>query len=327
MKQVIKGGITRLANLLGPHRRTASKPRLWILTYHRILPPDDPRFGSEEPGMIVSPETFRNHLRQLKSLFSMVSMSEWCARVAASKPVPTNGCAITFDDGWRDNFEYALPILREEQVPATLFAVSHMIGTNRQFWPNRLANLLSALPTGTRVEWLERFGFNATALHDTNAIAALILRCKELGDDTLHTLIDETEARHGLTPPAQPVLMDWDELLAMQNSGLVEIGSHTCNHFRLIDNLPLPLVATEIRDSKQLLEERLGREVSTFCYPNGIATPQAIELVAQTYRSAVTTDRGINNAGTNPHALRRVLVHEDVSDTPAKLGARLSGWL
>ena len=327
MKRQIKGLIEQLASRFGPHRFGSGEPRLWVLMYHRILPAHDPRFALEEPGMMVTPDTFRQQLRILKELFEILPLAEWIARRDTGKPLPARACAITFDDGWLDNYEHAFPILQQERVPATLFAVADMIGTSRQFWPNRLVRLLTNIPASHRIEWLEKLGYTPNQAVDGNTMAQLILNCKTLSDHTLHLLLDEADLALNLSSSEAPALMNWEQLQTMQRSGLVEIGSHTCNHYRFTDNLPADLIETEIRNSKTYLEERLGCTVSSFCYPNGIASPEAVRLVSKIYQSAVTTDRGVNDLKTSPFKLKRVLVHEDVSNTPTKLGARLSGWL
>lgn len=292
--------------------------------YHRILPPSDPRFAQEEPGMIVTPNTFRQHLRILKELFEVMSLSEWIERRNAGKALPARACAVTFDDGWLDNFEFALPILREEQVPATLFAVSHMIGTTRQFWPNRLARVLNENRGETTFGWLP--GYSTHAPLDRERIAQLILHCKQLGDDEINAHLDAAEAELQLSALDQPALMNWEQLRAMQQAG-VEIGSHTCNHYRLLATLPTELVAREIRESKHMLEQQLERSVKLFCYPNGDVCPAAIRLVQENYLAAVTTRRGINKATTSAHELLRIGIHEDVSNTCNRFEARLSGWI
>ncbi|MFT5548301.1 MAG: hypothetical protein ACI9CO_000215, partial [Candidatus Azotimanducaceae bacterium] len=91
LKNTIKTPIEKLAATLGPHRRQG-KPSLWILMYHRILPVSDPRYHNEEPGMIVEPETFREHIRQLKQLFTIMPLSEWIERQRNGKSLPTNCC-------------------------------------------------------------------------------------------------------------------------------------------------------------------------------------------------------------------------------------------
>jgi hypothetical protein len=74
------------------------------------------------------------------------------------------------------------------------------------------------------------------------------------------------------------------------------------------------------------LEKELDRPVRLFCYPNGDTSAAAKALVDRHYLAAVTTRPGINDAGTPPHALARIGIHEDVADTALKFRARISGW-
>ena len=324
MKQLIKGALEFAASRLGPHRFSSYEPRLWVLMYHRILPPTDPRFAQEEPGMVVTPASFCQQLRTLKHLFEPMFLSEWIERRAANKTLPPRACAVTFDDGWLDNYEFALPILRKEQVPSTLFAVSHMIGTTRQFWPNRLIRVLNTNHCRLNLDWLP--GYKPQDTFDREQIAQYILRCKQLSDAEISMHLDAAEARLQLPTIDLPSLMNWEQLLTMQSSG-VEIGSHTGNHYRLLENLSAKLVEEEICQSKKMLQEQLDKPVKLFCYPNGDACPVAIQLVQQHYLAAVTTQRGINGRHTAAHNLQRIGIHEDIGSTPTRFAARLSGWV
>lgn len=331
MKRQIKSIIEQVASRCGPHRIGGDTPRLWVLMYHRIVPRDDARFAQEEPGMIVTPSSFRQHLQELKQLFELLPLSEWIDRRNAGAPLPKRACAVTFDDGWLDNFEYALPILQQEQVPATLFAVSHMIGTRMHFWPNRVARLISDRPDWQQehaLDWIRRasgeFSQDPTGQEQ---LAHIIATLKQKSDAELKERLDQSEQQLNIAPVETPALVNWDQLRAMQNSGLVEIGSHTCNHFRLTADLSPEIAEREIVQSKKLLEQQLDRAVNLFCYPNGDSTAHAVDLVGRHYAAAVTTRRGINTAGTAPHQLLRIGVHEHVSDTPTKFKARLSGWI
>ncbi len=316
---------------LGPHQISWGNSKVWVLMYHRIIPTGDSRFAQEEPGMIVTPATFRQHVQLLKNLFTMMSLSEWIERRNTGAPLPKRACAITFDDGWFDNFEFAFPILQQEQVPATLFAVSHMIGTKEQFWPNRIARLIA-----NRTQWQQHSALNwiqqaggkfAQGVTDSEKLGHIVAHLKKISDAELKDRLDQSEHALGLAPAQTPALVDWEQLRIMQNSGLVEIGSHTRHHFRLTADLPPDIAEQEIVESKQLLEQQLDRSVRLFCYPNGDATPHAIRLVEKHYAAAVTTQRGINSTKTAPHQLLRIGVHEHISDTPTKFKARLSGWM
>jgi peptidoglycan/xylan/chitin deacetylase (PgdA/CDA1 family) len=327
-----KQAIGQMASMVGPHRRPSRHPRLWILMYHRILPADDPRTAAEEPGMIVTPETFQKHLQWLRSRFEIVHLGDWVSAAKAGEPLPRQACAITFDDGWRDNFEFALPILQRTCTPATVFAVSHMIGTREAFWPNRLARVLSSpeyqASKSPALDWLrELMPSTGTASTQRERISAAISAAKALPDRELSERLDRIEQEYGLGPHPSRSLLDWDELRAMVATGLVDVGSHTCRHTRLNGTISPEATAAEVLDSQRLLQEQLDRPIRLFCFPNGDVTPGGLDLVRRHYDGAVTTQMGINTPHTSPYQLMRTAIHEDISARRSAFFARLSGWL
>jgi peptidoglycan/xylan/chitin deacetylase (PgdA/CDA1 family) len=300
--------------------------------YHRILPADDPRTATEEPGMIVTPETFQKHLQWLRSGFEIVHLGDWVSAAKAGEPLPRQACAITFDDGWRDNFEFALPILQRTSTPATVFAVSHMIGTREAFWPNRLARVLSSLEyqasKSPALDWLrELMPPTEAAAIQPERISAAISAAKALPDQELSERLDRIERDLSLGPHPSRSLLDWDELRAMVATGLVDVGSHTCRHARLNGTMSPEATAAEVLDSQRLLQERLDRPIRLFCFPNGDVTPGGLDLVRKHYDGAVTTQMGINTPDTSPYELMRTAIHEDISARRSAFFARLSGWL
>jgi peptidoglycan/xylan/chitin deacetylase (PgdA/CDA1 family) len=212
-----------------------------------------------------------------------------------------------------------------------VFAVANMVGTTRQFWPNRLARLLTTpgLERGDpSFAWLQPLpGYAAAGALSTEAIAAVIDACKRFSDPQLAARLERMEAAVALPASTAPALMDWSQLQRMQESGLVDIGSHTRHHFRLGGDLPAQLLQDEIAGSRTQLEQMLGRPVKLFCYPNGDVSRPAAELVGRNYLAAVTTRRGINSATTPAHALSRIGVHEHIGNTDRRFQARLSGWM
>jgi peptidoglycan/xylan/chitin deacetylase (PgdA/CDA1 family) len=335
MKQLLKHIATSAASHLGPHRMSllTQDPQLWVLMYHRILPREDIRYRLEEPGMIVTPDTFAMHLRELKRHFDLMDFSEWLRLRAAGEPLPRRACTITFDDGWHDNYEYALPIIKASATPVTLFAVVEKIGTDFQFWPN----IVSALLASNALSAMQQQPLLASALNqvtttaDTNNrefMAAVIKIVKQFSDADIFAALDAIRWQEHLSFDLPRGLMTWDELRTMSNSGLVTIGSHTCNHKRLNAQLSSAEIAHEIIDSKALLKKQIPAAADIFCFPNGDYNSTALDAVTHTYSAAVTTRRGIVNAANTPvHQLCRIGLHEHVSHTPRLLGARLSGWI
>lgn len=323
-KNSLRSSMDVAARSFGPHRMPSREPRLWILMYHRIIPKTDPRFAREEPGMVVEPETFDMHLQILRRHFELISLHEWLRRRHNGQALPPKSCALTFDDGWLDNYQYAYPLLRKHQVPATLFAVSHMIGTEESFWPNKIAALLQQPREQLEsLSWLAPHLPPGEELQNQDAIAETIASLKCHPDDQLHAWLSELEP----ATPDERSLMNWDELRSMVNSGLVEAGSHTCHHFRLRADLAPAVIEKELAESQRKIADELGKSPSLFCYPNGDHCSTALVKVPQYYQAAVTTQRGINIACKLKHfQLTRLGIHQDRCDTEAKFYSRLANW-
>ena len=326
VKNTIRFPVESIAARYGQHRRRSREPRLWIMMYHRVLPRHDPRYALEEPGMIIEPDTLRLHLQILKEEFTFISLNEWVERKNSNHSLPEKACVITFDDGWLDNYEYAFPLLEEASVPATLFAVSDMIGTCEAFWPNRIVRLLQQ-PSSKRdsISWLQKLSSNQSVNSEISAQA--IYSLKNYPDHHLLQLIESAEQTLGLGPQANPSLMNWQQLRQLSDNELFDIGSHTSHHFRLSADLDSDIMQQEIKASKKRLEKELDKPVTLFCYPNGDYCENAVKEIARHYKAAVTTKPGINiSSSTDLFTLQRFGVHQDISFNRRKLLARLADW-
>jgi len=335
-KQVVKRSMQHVAASFGRHTRPGKQPQLLVLMYHRILPLDDIRSLLEEPGMTVTPETFRLHLNIIKQYFNIIKLADWTH--LKHDTMPSKTCAITFDDGWADNFEYAYPILNELKVPATIFLVSDMIGTEKTFWPERLARLVTTVAgnypqywSRPELKWLQEnpanYRFSET-LPTRDELSALIACAKDYSDQEIHDRLTHIENTLQLDiKNHMPSLLNWHQVTEMVDSGLIDAGSHTCNHIRLNKHTPKELLSKEIVTSKKVIEKHIGHKVKTFCFPNGDSCPEALTLTKQNYNIAVTTKPGWNTINTDSHLLQRIGIHQDISEDRISFLARISGWM
>ncbi len=337
IKYVIKRSLHHIAAKFGLHTRSLGEPQLLVLMYHRILPNSDKRTNFEEPGMFVSPSTFRKNLELLPRYFQFMELSEWLARKSAGLPLPKKSCAITFDDGWSDNYEYAFPILQEMGVPATIFLVSNMIGSSEMFWPERLSRTIYKIATSKPEYWLNpdinwlKHGYTDYKFNNIpptqEELAQLIANAKRLPDQEIHTRLNAIQIDLGSNEiQLKPSLMSWEQVIEMMKSGLIDVGSHTCHHLRLNTQLPQETLKKEIITSKKQIEKQTGTPVKTFCFPNGDFTQEALSIVRSQYLGAVTTKNGWNSNSSDNHLLQRIGIHEDIANDETAFLARISGW-
>lgn len=339
LKSFLKRCFQIAAANLGKHRFSlVEEPELLILMYHRILPEGDERLRYEEPGMSVTPESFEVHLQTLKKEFDVMALDDWIERKQTGQKLPRKACAITFDDGWADNYEYAFPLLKKHRFPATIFLVSEYIGTDARFWPERLARLVVAVaeqcPEQQAHQSLAWLPFAETGIELSAAVpnreqlSQLIVASKSMSDEQIHQNIDKALQALELDISSDKAsILSWEQLAEMDASGLVEYGSHTCTHARLNDSMDALEIKRQISESKRLLKERLGQKVELFCFPNGDYTNDTLEVVIRHYNAAVTTSTGWNVKSSDSYRLRRVGVHQDIAyDRIAFLG-RISDWM
>jgi peptidoglycan/xylan/chitin deacetylase (PgdA/CDA1 family) len=316
--------------------RFKRSPSLVILTYHRILPGQSPLRQAEQPGMIATPEALDMHISLLKRLGAeFVSLDNWLDAQRQNKTLPRLAVAVTFDDGWQDNYEHAFPVLKKHKVPATIFLVSKRINTPWQFWPEQVLDLLinhTHHLDHEALQWLHPYLGDRPARKNNSSpytileADSVINRLKALDDHTIEANLEQS--RTALPALSQQnvntrPLLNKQELDTMLASGLVTFGAHTRHHYRL-NHLASPSdLESEIAGSHKDLEELGLKPVNIFCYPNGDITGKGEQLVQSHFTAACTTERGWNKKPSNPFFLRRFNFHDGNGSTPLSFLATL----
>lgn len=332
VKAALRSGIGKLAPIMFRARPNGS---LVIVAYHRVLPFDHPDRLLEQAGMYVSPSTFQSHLNTMRQHFEIVHLSDWIDLAIAGKPLPSRACAITFDDGWKDNFDYAFPLIKQASAPATIFLVTDYVGSTYQFWPNRIMRLLSNMSIDETQELPEQLRLLIASAHGGSRteskltyqnIETVIATCKtRMTDMGVDKLLDGAFAK---SPPTNSrTLLNGHEINEMARSGLVRFGSHGRRHYRLTARLNQAQLEDEIVRSRHALRELTGQPADMFCYPNGDYTSAAVEIVKVSYKCAVTTKPGWVEKSSDLHLMPRISVHDDITNRPELFLARLTGFV
>ena len=287
--------------------------RAALLMYHRILPREKAEALAVEPGMFVTPETFRRHLDWLRESFRVLPLHEIVSRLAAGQDLPEGACAITFDDGWRDNLEHALPALEAAGLPATVFLVSERVGTNGPFWPDEVCRRLGVLPEDARRDLAAELGAEAAV----DPVEGLLAAWKDLSERERAPRLDQLRSAAPDTLTAERELLDWDEATRMAGAG-IDLESHGATH-AILTGLPADEIASELSRSLGQLRERGHARHGLLAYPSGRNDDQVRRLAREAgYRAAVTVELGLASSRSDPFGLPRLGLHDDISATRAE---------
>jgi peptidoglycan/xylan/chitin deacetylase (PgdA/CDA1 family) len=339
-KRMLKGAMVAFAyrtGFLHLYLRRKLRGRAVVLTYHRVLPKDCSAESFSTDAIVVSPETFRRQMQLLRRLFTPLSADQF-AQALATGHMPPGACVVTFDDGWYDNLDHALPILRETSVPAVLFVATDYIGTANCFWQERLSRALNAarrIPERTASLFAELSASHLlepalTPPQAKLAIRAIIDRYKAQPQPEIDALVHKVEgllSDAGVAADRQHPdrFLTWEQVQGLHASGLVSIGSHCCTHTPLT-KLDPGAVQAELRRSREVIRERVGIDPSDLAYPNGDHDAQIAKAVKDNgYRCAYTTNRGLVEPAADAFRLRRINIHEQSTDSDAAFMSRLAG--
>lgn len=298
VKSALASTISRTHELGLAEALARGPERPLILGYHRVVDDYAKLARHENPSMLTSREMFERHLDVVGRHFRFASLDEIGEHLATGRPFTERVAAVTFDDGYRDNYEHAFPILQQKGIPAAVFVVTDLIGrahwqihdqlydlVNRAFmlWndPRReMWDLLDGLGLPAAHVLRNRFA-TATPL---TMVSALL---PDLSQANVGRVMQALEARVGEPFIDVPLPLTWEMVEEMHRAGII-IGSHTRSHV----SLPVESIETvisELEGSKRAIEECTGAPAVHFAYPGGQFTSRDVEALERVgYRFGYT---------------------------------------
>jgi peptidoglycan/xylan/chitin deacetylase (PgdA/CDA1 family) len=231
------------------------RPGVVVLAYHRICPKPPTPF---DVGVwSATPETLDQQIRLLKRQFNVIGIEELADAVRTGRG---RHALLTFDDGYRDNFDHALPVLRANNVRATFFITSGFMDGTASAWWDDIAWILHRtrrwkLEPRSRERLIQEMltAYKSLSIIETSAFLAELEQIAEMNRPTRADVAD--------------LWMTWDQLRAMRRQGMA-VGGHTVTHLILSQRSPTDQ-AREIQQCALRIEQELGEPMRWFSYPRG----------------------------------------------------------
>lgn len=263
-----KRGLTRALSFR-PLRAIARRARTWsgllVLTYHRI---GNGRQSTFDRGLwSADADDFAEQIRFCKSELDVIAATD----LPAVKGRKGRYALITFDDGYRDNYEVAFPIIKREGVPATFFVTTGFLDDPQLPWWDEIAWMVRTSSRGSIDvnDWLP-----APIVFDEPdreaAVRTLLRTCKAIAADRTNEYLDAIAIATGTgryRASGQDVWMTWAMLRAMHDAGMT-IGGHTATH-PVLSRAPIERQLVEVQACVRRISEEIREPVRFFSYPVG----------------------------------------------------------
>lgn len=298
----VKAGLASMIRAVGAKRRLPLRMgqgyRPLVLGYHRVVEDYAASCRTEMASMLISTAMFERHLDLIGQHFRFVDLDEVGEAVRNGVLFDEPVAAVTFDDGYRDIYENAMPVLEHKGIPAASFVVTDLVGTPAWQMHDKLYRLVEKgfaqwdNPRRQLHGVLADLGLPASEILPDRAatrtpsqtVAGLLPKLSRADVGRVSAYL-ECNVGNGFVPV--PETLTWPMLSDLRRRGFT-IGSHTRTHVSLPME-PASIAEEELRGSKQVLEERLGEPIHHFAYPGGQFTPAVVETLAKVgYRYAYT---------------------------------------
>ncbi len=260
---------------------------------------------------------FIKNLKSLKKKSNIISLDEIVFNLENKNNLPKNTCAITFDDGFENNYSIAAPILDDFKIPATFYFSTDFIENNSMSWIDKIEYCLEKSKKGIiKLPWKKEninFSERRAKIFILNLIRKNIKKNFKTNIDKFVNLISEQcnlKVPNKLNTDLDKKI-NWQQVKEIQNNSLFNIGGHSHNHISL-GSLSPKEVDYQINKSFYLFKKRAKIELKHYSYPEGQEIDYNNSIIKKLKKKNIkfcpTAVPGVNNIRTDLFKLKRIML-------------------
>lgn len=322
-KQAVSSGLY-FSGLLSLIARIRLRNRIPVLMYHRVIDDQHAPLVHSSSGIVVSKDVFEMQMAAVRQWFNPITIEDFVNCVRSGRRVPDRSCLVTFDDGWIDNYEIALPILRQFDIPAVVFLPTHYVSADRMFWQEELLVSMTTVVESSdanNMALLRQILESGGRSYEISAdgIRSYITDLKTKSDADINIILENVRRSFSLGSEADHYnrFLTWPQIKKMLQQGF-SFGSHAITH-RALDKLSEQDCRNELRQSREAIEEKTAMPVSSLAYPNGNHDPNVVREARDAgYEVAFTTIPGLFDQNADPLRVPRINIHDNNSSTKSR---------
>jgi len=292
--------------------------RIIILMYHRIF--DNINYKIDvDADYLITPEEFEKQIKYISEKYNVIAFDEFIEYCQNKSKLPKNSVIITFDDGYKDCYTIAHPILLKYNVSAMFFIATDYINSDKIYWWDKVAYALNNTNlTSFSVPELGAYNLE-NPVKRLEAKRNICKKLRQFNEQQKNEIINEIEQilKFEFDEINKDLFLNWEEINDMSKNGM-DFGAHTCSH-AILTRVPNEQAKYEIRNSKSVIEANINKKINVFSYPSGTindfddSIKEYVKYIG--FRAAVSTIYGINklNNETDFYSLKRLDIINSVN--------------
>lgn len=301
-KKKLKKSIKEIINVTQFYKflQWLNKKRVIILMYHGFFDESNQEGIEQYGNRWCGIKKFKKQIQYLRRNYNIIRLEQLIDHYTKDEKNPNKAVVITMDDGYKSNYSLAYPLLKQYQIPATIFIVTEFVQNQEYLWGDRLEYAIWKAEIDTLTITINNNTCTCKIKEEIDKIESVgEIRCKLelLSYNERKTIIEEienkTKNRISETGNATTLQLplQWSEIREMVKDGIVSVGSHSMRHPNLTTCTEEQL-EEEIVESRKIIEREIGRECRLFCYPGGKYNNRVKHFVSKAGYTCATAIKG-----------------------------------